>query len=456
MALRNCSAAHCSGIDAELNAVCKQENWAVGHPVITRDAQGPCQCHCSCMALGTPVATSDTIQTAIEDISVGDDVLAAGPDLNWTTVKVAFSNGTTNGVQPYSILVQYTGGSLIVTGDHLFLTSKKLLKRADKLSTLDELVSQDGTAVTITFIGVGTYVGGFHHIATSVQDPGNDLQNHLIVTNGVVSADYVVQLFYRDNLAKAPLVDQAGLSDPDVGSPEYVARYGHRDPHLGSYVAQRVLVSSFLSLDSPEKLFIPATHTHVNIPSDAVPFISKDEADRIAQQVTLRPLTDPHAREWAEYLVNHHKGFYPSVQFHIDWFDNEINAYAWIQGGTRHVALLGGLIRHPALDIEGLSVVTAHEIGHHYGGTPGYPGSTLSCEGQADYFGVRNIMRRVWFGEFYATTATRGITQMANFFGVQEPGSNTGPGGCSHPPGACRIHTYNAAFSLTPKPSCAG
>lgn len=456
MPLRNCSAAHCSGIDKELNDVCKQEGWAVGHPVITRDANGPCQCHCSCLALGTPIAADVNLFKAVEEFSIGDSVLAAGPDLKWNKVQVAFSNGTTNGVQPYSIFVEYHGGSLIVTADHLFFVHGGKLKRADRLSTNDKLVSSDGKPVDIYVVTLGTYIGGFHHIATSVQDPKGDLSNHLIITNGVVSSDYTVQLFYRDDLAKFPFVDKSSLSEPIVGTLEYQSLHGLSEPALGSRVAQGVVVSSFADPDTKWKLFVPASHSQVYIPPDAVPFISKDEADEIAKRVTLRPLTDPHSREWAEYIVNHHRTFYPNVEYHIDWFNDEINAYAWIQNGRRHVALLGGLIRHPSLDVEGLSLVTAHELGHHYGGAPTYPNSTLSCEGQADYFGVRNIMRRVWFGEYYSTTVVRAITQMASFFGVREPGSNTGAGGCNHPPGACRIHTYNAAFSLTPKPSCAG
>jgi hypothetical protein len=65
-------------------------------------------------------------------------------------------------------------------------------------------------------------------------------------------------------------------------------------------------------------------------------------------------------------------------------------------------------------------------------------------------------MRRAWFGEDYFIKATRGTTQMAAFFSTSEPGSNTGGGGCTHPPGACRIFTYNAAINLSPRPSCAG
>ncbi|MBC6471911.1 MAG: hypothetical protein GDA48_03030 [Hormoscilla sp. GM102CHS1] len=166
MSLRNCNAGHCSGTDSELNSVCKQEGWAIGHPVITRDGQGPCQCHCSCLALGTPVGATLGVNKNIENFNVGDTVIAAGVDLKWGNVEVRYSNGTASGVQPGTIFVEYVGGQLIVTPDHLFLLPDKKLKRAEKLSISDQLVGADGNPVDINRVSAGTYVGGFHHIAT--------------------------------------------------------------------------------------------------------------------------------------------------------------------------------------------------------------------------------------------------------------------------------------------------
>ena len=183
-------------------------------------------------------------------------------------------------------------------------------------------------------------------------------------------------------------------------------------------------------------------------------FIPDEEAEAKAAEAK-RPFNDPLAREWTEYLINYHRCFYPDVTYHLDWADNTVNAFAWVENGVRHVALMGGLVRHASLALEGISLVLAHELAHHYGGPPTFPGG-LSCEGQADYFGVRNIMRRVWFDEQYITTTDAAIAQMADFFGV--PNSETPPGGsagCNHPAGACRVATYHRAVTLGGKPACA-
>ena len=460
MALRNCEGSHCSVVDAEINEVCKQEEWAVGHPVITRDSRGVCKCHCSCLALGTPVAASLGITKPIESFRVGDRVVAAGSDLRWNTVHVSYSSGTSTGVQPGTIFLEYVGGQLIVTPDHLFLLTDGNLKRSERLSRSDKLVGADGNPVDIERVSVGTYVGGFHHIATSTEDPQNDLTNHLLITNGIVSADYALQLFYRDAdpYDASNFLAESNQTDPIVGTEEYYAgasfRAAERSPSPGTSF-ENLRISSFVNTSAGYRHFVPMEHTKVKIPPNADSFISKEEAERIAARASFRSLVDPDSRAWAEYLARQHRAFYPDVVYHINWESNEVNAYAWIEGGVRHVSLEGGLIRDEDLDIEGLALVLAHELAHHYGGDPSHPGG-LSCEGQSDYFGVRNVMRVVWFGEDYFTKATRGTTQMAAFFNVTEPGSNTGSGACSHPPGACRIFTYNAAIELSPRPSCAG
>ncbi len=454
--VRNCSGAHCSQADPEINAVCKSEGWAVGHPVITRDANGICLCHCSCMALGTQVNVSQNQTWPVESIEAGDLVLAAGSKLDWSEVEVKFSAGTTDGIQPYTIYIVHELGDLIVTPDHLLFLKSGKLKRASLLSTTDVLQDKDGNAVAIKSVTTGTYYGGFHHIATSKDDPKGSLHNHLVVTAGVISGDYALQLFYPEGAKPKELFDET-RSDVVVGTDAYAKKHGAcAEPNCGEHIHGNVLVVSSIDQSQNEKQFQPSKFARVSIPDFAHSFITKEDAKKRAKVAVFRPFSDPDALAWSEYLVEQHKVYYPNVVFTVDWENDEVNAYAWVQNGVRHVAILGGLIRDNSLELEGISVVVAHEVGHLFGGKPSHPGG-LSCEGQADYYGVRTVMRKVWFGKFYADMALPGIDQMAEFFGVpNNKGSNTGPGGCAHPPGACRIFTYNAAVDLRSRPSCAG
>jgi hypothetical protein len=358
--------------------------------------------------------------------------------------------------------VTYQDTAIVVTNDHLFLLEDRTLRRADQLTTSDVLVSPHGYSVPISGVHIGDYWAGFHHIATSLDPPDENLSGRLINTNGVTSADYVVQIMTRaaefDGGAAGYYEDSA--MRPVVGSPEYVAQFGSaclETPVLPSGFAESptgINVSSYAADDHPSGTFVSQSATSPRIPRDACSFISEEEA-QIRASEPKRAFGDPQAREWTDSLINHHHAFFPDVTYHNDWADETVNAYAWVENGVRHVALKGGLLRHTAIQLEAIALVLAHELSHHYGGPPVFPGG-LSCEGQADYYGVRTIMRRAWFGETYISMTDAAIQQMADFFHVpDDPTPPGGSAGCQHPPGRCRVATYHAAVNLAGKPSCA-
>jgi hypothetical protein len=463
--VRQCSSAHCGAVDAEINEICIGEGWAINHPVLTRDENGPCNCSCSCLAFGTMVQVGDGSFKAIETFVVGDRVLAAGTDLDWSAEPVVYSGGTTGASrQKYTVLVLYSNTAVAVTSDHLFLVAsggERALKQADRLTVEDSLISPAGHPVQVRGVHIGDYLAGFHHVAARTKFPGpGDLDGHLLNTNGVISADYAVQILNRSGEA-AGFTSSAFAEAPLVGSAEYVSRYGDsclKTPELPSGFDEDAPIRT-ASFDAPDvalsgNTFIPAEAVSITVPEGACSFIPPDLAEE-KRSAPKRAFNDPQAREWVEALIRFHRQFYPDVNYIFDWTNDDVNAYAWVENGVRQVAMMGGLVRDQDLELEGLALVLAHELAHHYGGSPTGT-SGLSCEGQADYFGVRNVMRKVWFGESYITTTDAGIAQMAAFFGV--PADSTDPGGsagCAHPAGRCRIVTYRAAVSLTGKPGCA-
>jgi hypothetical protein len=185
-------------------------------------------------------------------------------------------------------------------------------------------------------------------------------------------------------------------------------------------------------------------------------FISEEQAKALERDTNaFRPLADEASKAWAQGILDHYKAFFPAVTFHLVWENNAVNAVAYVRNGQRHVEIWGGLVRHKSLGPEAVALITGHELGHHYSGKPG---GSLCCEGQADYGGTRDLMRKAWFGEQYVNTVKKGIAQVAGFFNVaDDPNIPDGPGGCSHPPGKCRVATYYTALTLeNPKPKCAG
>lgn len=447
-----CPGSHCSSIGSQVNEICKSDGFS-GSVVYVWYNGKYCYCKCSCLAVGTPVAVGEDSFKPIEDFVVGDSVLTLNHDKKWTPSTVKFSDGTKgDGAKvPFSVFVELdTGMQLIVTPDHPFLLSTGKLAMASRLTLTDKLTNSEGMPVGIKSLMFGDYTGGIHNISTSTSSSGESMYDgHLINTAGVISGDYYAQLY---------LIEESERSRPTIGSEGY--------PEAGASPPE--VVMSFMKaggvFPSSKGAVSFTPYKKFEAPLGAVPFFP--EGTR-AKPGKLRPMTDTVPLEIAEYLVHHFKRFYPNVEYHIEWGDDTVNAYAWISGGRRHVALLGGLIRHYAMDVEGIGLVLAHELGHHYAGPPTYPNSRLSCEGQSDYWAAAIGMREVWWGPEYVRQMQAAIEQLDNLFtGIIIPDSPADPFlpskygptplSCRHPPAQCRKETYTAGLEAQPKPECAG
>jgi hypothetical protein len=80
------------------------------------------------------------------------------------------------------------------------------------------------------------------------------------------------------------------------------------------------------------------------------------------------------------------------------WDDETVNAYAFRDDEDGwHIAMYGGLARHPEVTVDGFMLVACHEIGHHLGGFP--RSDWASNEGNSDYYGTLKCLRRMWANE---------------------------------------------------------
>jgi len=153
------------------------------------------------VALGTAVQAPGSSKR-IEDFYTGDKVLAAtlskGKFL-WISQQVRFAMGARIWHSPAAYIHFGNGKCIITTLDHLFLIQNKKLKRADKLVPgKDYLTDQKGKPVKILFISIGQHIGGFYTISTSGK-PSKNMNNHLINTGGVITADYGLQIANTNN-----------------------------------------------------------------------------------------------------------------------------------------------------------------------------------------------------------------------------------------------------------------
>jgi len=446
-----CPGQHCSAKAEVVNRMCK-ELGNQGRPVFVENAGSYCWCKCSCVASSTPVENDNNNWKAIGDIKVGESVLAMDTSGKWTKTNVVYSDGSSMPERPFPYAIYITTENnitLITTASHLFLMADGSLKRADRLTPIDKLLDKNKKPLQITNLISGSYHGPIHHIATkNWNEKELNVSGHLINTSGVISADYFAELFLQP----------AQNTTPQVGTASYNKSFNFSKSSLNTTLRDTIQFSEKAS-------FIP--YKQKADPKDVVYFIPPGLD--LAKEEYLSPLDNSVPYEMALYLADHFKVYYPDVIYHIEWTDNRVNAFAWMQGNQRHVSLLGGLLRHNAIKIEGVSLVLAHELGHHFGGTPKYPNNTWSsCEGQADYWGALVGMRKVWFGQTALENIDKGSVQLYNLFayGLTQnlitmnwddfKLTNKLTGLCTHPQAACRLETYRAAMRADAKPSCAG
>ncbi|WP_139487950.1 hypothetical protein [Brevibacillus dissolubilis] len=419
-----------------------------------------CYCCCSCFAYGTPIATPVGMK-AIEEFIVNDEVLVASEvqtadgsmQLNWAPKSVLFSSGTGPDSSQASMIYLAYGDDqgLVVTPDHIFMLPNGKLKRADKLvPTEDQLLSPEGEAVPIHAVRLGSYKGGIHHIATDLNFDYK-VEGHLLNANGVVCADYLLQIHF--NQMPEDIKDYGHDELPEVGTEEYIAR----NIHLGADQFAAMAADN-PALEVVVKGFKPYGSDHRAIPDHAKAFINEDQESDIISNPDAKKvsLTNTIGISYVNYLTKLYNAFYPEVWFHLAWDDIHINSYAFREFDRNIVYISGGLVRMQCLSFDGLALILAQQVAHFYGGQP-EDNHHYSQRGQADYYGVLKVTRDAFFGDAWFNTVMAGISELTTFFGyISEERAQGEPGNGNNPSIACRLQTMNVAFSGGSLPPCAG
>lgn len=140
--------------------------------------------------------------TAIEQLMPGDTASA------WTangavSKAVVFSNGTPGSRSSDSAIhLRFGDDTLIVTQDQPIVLAGNKVKNADGLiPSHDELLKANGQSVMLDNISFIRYDGGVHAIAIDNLDKTGD---HLIIANGIVCGDYLMQIMQSDDSDDMP------------------------------------------------------------------------------------------------------------------------------------------------------------------------------------------------------------------------------------------------------------
>jgi hypothetical protein len=206
-----CEPAQCEAVSSYLHAFCNCKippyqnpcpyKDSTPIPVFDRDGQ---QCFCCCGFGKEPsVGAEHGKMRAARTMIVGDTIVTTRDGNSWEPSALAFSQGA-GVVDPNArrmhVVYDAAAGerSLLAMPDRLVLVASHRLKAAGRLVPgRDRIVLADGFAATVRCVGSSPFRGSVHHLATSTR-PASGLDGHLMNCDGVVTADFALQLAARD------------------------------------------------------------------------------------------------------------------------------------------------------------------------------------------------------------------------------------------------------------------
>ncbi|WP_413586789.1 hypothetical protein [Bdellovibrio sp. HCB274] len=91
---------------------------------------------------------------------------------------------------------------------------------------------------------------------------------------------------------------------------------------------------------------------------------------------------------------------YPGIEFQGSWDSDTVNAQAMRFDDARLIVMSGGLAREQATTLDSLAIMVCHEVGHHLGEKPYFPGSFgapgwAAGEGAADYYSIHSCFNKM-------------------------------------------------------------
>ncbi|HEX8104899.1 MAG TPA: hypothetical protein VF533_19925 [Solirubrobacteraceae bacterium] len=417
-------------------------------------ASDECFCCCACVTTTMAVAYEPDAYRPAEEYEVGDLVyVAADPSLDrWEQQRVVWSAGA-GGAGATLLRVVHgesdVADSLVVTRTQLFLTAERRLKPAAALVPgEDALVDAAGSPRAVLALEAGTFEHGLHHLATSA-GPATSPNGHLLLANGVVCADWALQVGLSSNPERLALVD--GYEDlPELGTDAY--RQAHpqlEHTDFGSAVAGLATEGG----RGPSGFQAHASPSGIEVPAGAPSFITPDQAQEIRSRRPQLPPTSDVANDVVGPVFRQFRGAYPDVTFRLNAFDSLPNAYSLRNGDGWTIVVSGGLVRTEGVSQHGLAAALAHSIGVFNGGPPRAPAGT-SCVGQADY-AIAPVLLYVYPGLTGTPVIDGGIAEIATLFAAVEL-ARGGSDPCTDPTLDCRIDAMQAGFALDQLPECAG
>lgn len=440
---------HCTTANIPRNGVVFMEDpnlYGPGKP-------GYCGCCCSCFAHDTPIEAAPGQFVLVQDIRTSDLLLAANLDpktgaLTWQQRPVEYTGSLGLASEPmlgmYLVTYAYPGPNgedsrmLLVTADHLFLMDDSTLKPVQQLAPGDKLRTAEGGVSEVLFAAFGSLSRGAYSVEMEGDFDGKNLDGHLLNANGIVCADYAVQVYYAANQVPASLVHASTANAPQVGTPEYAAK--HKSAKLDAFLANE---------EAWPPGFAPQLARTIVPPAGAHAYLTRQQALDVQKHAPRSGQNNTYPATLVSYIYSIARGMFPETDLLIDWTNELPNAYSWREWGRQTIVVTGGLARVTGFTRNGLAIVIAEMLS--------YIKQSIDCVGPASYDAVFNVSRQLWNNDLFGDVVPNGIDEVQALFRYVDPrhaGENP-KNICKQPSLACRIEAYKAAISMFGIPACA-
>ncbi len=339
----------------------------------------------------------------VENIETGDGVLATGANLNtWSIRQVTGVGGIAPGetlAMCYTARFKLSDGTVRLvtsTADHLYLVpGLNQLQAIQDLRPGDYVLQADGGSALIEFVAAGEFSGGVRNFALgefAPTNPDDQLDGHLVNTDGLVTADLSLQLAFWNGDLEKNLIAQPELPAPLIGSRQFFERYDTE------------LYQSFVN--DPKQWpahFTPVSSPLLNIPPSASLFFSSEESNLLLEVVGGGGLGDSLAAANFKSLKKLLAGSRETVVTISDWGQALPAAWQFRELGQNFLVFSGGLLRLPSLSVAGLSIIASHLLARSTG---------IRSVVEADYWGIAKHFREVHLDDSFFQIFERGLKEL--------------------------------------------
>lgn len=196
LAFNDCSQGHCASVAEDINNFCKENGMEGKKYLVVGPNNLRCLCQCSCVATGTKISLfNEEVQPLnIEDLVLGEKLKSPFSTSSNKVGKLLASDFSEGGGKVHYMKFS-NGEELVVSSEHSFVVPSMKVRNAEELTVGSVVLDGNMKDVTVLENSVETnFTGKLMNLI--INEKSTKAKNHFIVTNSILSGDWLVQSNY--------------------------------------------------------------------------------------------------------------------------------------------------------------------------------------------------------------------------------------------------------------------